>query len=129
MGQKNTGFNHIQLISEGLRGTNSVPGHHIFNHLQVPHTQFTVQNGPIPLGIVGACLTLFAAAQPKKWGCTLAIRRWQGSADIRFRVRNRIFQIGVQIDLSVRIVCSELGILLNNPRIFAAILQFCEGNC
>ena len=28
---ENTGSNHIQLISQGLKGTNSVPGHHSFN--------------------------------------------------------------------------------------------------
>ena len=30
---ENTGFNHILLIPRGLKGTNSVPGHHVFKGL------------------------------------------------------------------------------------------------
>ena len=51
MRTENTGFNHILLIPRGLKGTNSVPGHHVFNHLPQLLTPILFQSVPkIPTG-------------------------------------------------------------------------------
>jgi hypothetical protein len=50
----NSGFNHNLLIPRGLKGTNSVPGHHVFNHLPPLLTPILFQFVPkSQLAVVG----------------------------------------------------------------------------